>query len=87
MSDATQTELALLGGSPAFEQPLHVGRPNVGDRARFSERVEDILDRRWLTNDGPYLRDFEKEVARIAGTRHCVAVCNGTVALEIMAPA
>ena len=25
-------DFALLGAPPAFEQPLHVGRPNIGDR-------------------------------------------------------
>lgn len=76
-------ELALFGGRPAFAEPLHVGRPNVGDRRRLLERIEDLLDRRWLTNRGPYVEDFERRVAEAAGARHCVATCNGTVALEI----
>ncbi len=46
-------QLAIFGGRPRFAEPLHVGRPNIGDRARLSERIEDMLDRRWLTNDGP----------------------------------
>ena len=83
----TDGPLALFGGAPAFDDPQHVGRPNLGDRERFMERVGDILDRRWLTNNGPYVQAFERRVAEISGTRHCVAVCNGTVALEIMARA
>ncbi len=77
------SDLALLGGQPSFPAPVHVGRPNIGDRARLLERIEDILDRRWLSNNGTYVQAFEREVARLAGTRHCVAMCNGTVALEI----
>lgn len=76
-------DLALLGGAPAFSEPLYVGRPNVGDRERFMERIGDILDRRWLTNQGIYVQEFEREVAALAGVRHCVAMCNATVALEI----
>jgi dTDP-4-amino-4,6-dideoxygalactose transaminase len=76
-------KLALLGGSPAFAEPLHVGRPNIGDRARFLARVNDMLDRRWLTNDGPLVKEFERSVADLAGVRHCIAMCNATVALEI----
>jgi dTDP-4-amino-4,6-dideoxygalactose transaminase len=76
-------ELAILGGTPAFSEPLHVGRPNIGDRGRFLQRVTDLLDRRWLTNDGPLVKEFEHQVADIAGVRHCVAMCNATVALEI----
>jgi len=76
-------ELALFGGAPAFEEKLHVGRPNIGDRERLRERLEDILDRRWLTNDGPYVQEFEREIAQRLGVRQCVAMCNATVALEI----
>jgi dTDP-4-amino-4,6-dideoxygalactose transaminase len=75
--------LALLGAEPAFPEPLHVGRPNVGDRRAFLDRARDVLDRRWLTNDGPLVREFEQSVAEIVGVKHCVAMCNATVALEI----
>jgi len=62
---------------------LHVGRPNIGDRAKFLARVEGILDRRWLSNDGPLVREFESTAAGILGVKHVVAMCNATVALEI----
>ena len=42
-----------------------------------------MLDNRWLTNNGPFVREFEGQVARLAGVKHCIATCNGTVALEI----
>ena len=32
-------DLAIFGGSAAFAQPLHVGRPNIGDRKRLLERM------------------------------------------------
>jgi len=58
----TAAELAILGGPPAFAERLHVGRPNIGDRARLIERFNRILDSRWLTNDGPFVREFEQRV-------------------------
>lgn len=76
-------DLALFGGPPAFEQPLHVGRPNVGERAALLDRIDGILDRRWFTNNGPVVQEFEQRVADLVGTRHCIAICNATVALEI----
>ncbi len=76
-------DLAVFGGEPSFAAPLHVGRPNITDQARFSELVEGLLERRWLTNDGPLVRELEERVAAHVGVRHCVATCNGTVALEI----
>ncbi len=87
MTKSRLEELAILGGKPVFVEPLHVGRPNIGDRRRFMQRVDDILDRRWLTNDGPYVREFESRVAAHIGVRHCVSMCNGTVALEIVSRA
>jgi len=76
-------DLAILGGSPAFDVMLHVGRPNIGNRERFLERINDMLDRRWLTNRGPYVQEFEKKIGGLIGVKHCIAMCNGTVALEI----
>jgi dTDP-4-amino-4,6-dideoxygalactose transaminase len=77
------TDLAFFGGTPAFDEKLHVGRPNIGDRQRFLELVNDILDQRWLTNNGPYVRELERRIADLLGVKHCVAMCNATVALEI----
>jgi dTDP-4-amino-4,6-dideoxygalactose transaminase len=76
-------DLAINGAPPAFAEPLHVGRPNIGDRADFLELVNQILDRRWLTNNGPVVQELERRIAQFVGVRHCVAMCNGTVALEI----
>jgi len=75
--------LALFGGEPAFADALHVGRPNIGDRQNFEARISDILNRKWLTNGGPYVQEFEQRVAEFAGVEHCIAMCNATIALEI----
>lgn len=79
----TDPELALLGGTPRFAAPLHVGRPNIGDRERFMRRVEKILDNAWLTNNGPFVQDFERRIADLCETKHAIAMCNATIALEI----
>jgi dTDP-4-amino-4,6-dideoxygalactose transaminase len=78
-----ELDLAIFGRPPAFAEKVHVGRPNIGNRERLLGRINDMLDRNWLTNDGPYVHEFEKQVAEFVGVRHCVAMCNGTVALEI----
>jgi dTDP-4-amino-4,6-dideoxygalactose transaminase len=75
--------LAILGGTPVFSEKLHVGRPNVGDRARLLKRFNNIFDTQRLSNMGPYEREFEQRLADMIGTKHCVAMCNATVALEI----
>lgn len=77
------TRLAIFGGKPAFEEMLHVGRPNIGSRDRFLARLDDILGRRWLTNNGQYVQEFERRIADLVGVRHCITMCNATIALEI----
>jgi dTDP-4-amino-4,6-dideoxygalactose transaminase len=66
-----------------FLKPLHVGRPNLGDREVMLRRVNEIFDRRWFTNDGPLVREFETRIQKLVGVKHCVAMCNATIALEI----
>ncbi|HVP38149.1 MAG TPA: aminotransferase class I/II-fold pyridoxal phosphate-dependent enzyme [Candidatus Saccharimonadales bacterium] len=80
-------DLALLGGRPAFAEPLPVGAAVVGDRARLLERIRGVLDRRCFTDDGPLVREFEHQLARSMGVRNCVATCSGTVGLEVLARA
>jgi dTDP-4-amino-4,6-dideoxygalactose transaminase len=76
-------KLAVLGGPPAFADKVHVGRPNIGDRARLIERINKTLDTRWLSNGGPFVQEFERRIADTVGVKHCIAMCNATVALEI----
>jgi dTDP-4-amino-4,6-dideoxygalactose transaminase len=78
-------KLAILGGKPAFESPLHIGRPNIGNREALLRQINDILDRRWLSNDGPLLKEFEHRIAKYVGVKHCIAICNATIALGIAA--
>lgn len=77
------SELAALGGGPLFQEKLHVGRPHVGDRAWFMERVTEVLDSRWLSNHGRCVQELEAQLAQRLGVRHCILVCNATVGLEI----
>src|SRR5690242_7790384 len=79
----TKADLAIRGAPPAFDEPLHVGRPNIVNRDAFLLSVSEILDRHWLTNNGPVVQEFERRVAEYLGVKHCVAMCNGTIALEI----
>jgi dTDP-4-amino-4,6-dideoxygalactose transaminase len=84
---ASLDDLAIFSGWPAFDEPVHVGRPNIGDRERLEQRVADALDSRWLTNDGPMVRELEGRVAELAGVEHCVAVSSCTVGLQLVARA
>ena len=78
-----KADLAINGAPPAFSEPLHVGRPNIGNREVFLQHVNHILDNQWLTNNGPVVQEFEQRIADYLGVKHCIALCNGTIALEI----
>lgn len=83
MIDGNTKSQAAHVSRPEFPEPLHVGRPNIGNRERLLQRINKMLDRRWLSNDGPLVREFESAVAGYIGARHCIALCNATVGLEI----
>src|SRR5271157_5438149 len=83
MNKLKLTDLAVYGGVPAFQEKLHVGRPNIGDRKVLMSRINDLLDRRWLTNNGPYVHEFENKISQLTQTKHCIVMCNATIALEI----
>ena len=76
--------LAIFGGVPSFPEKLHVGRPNIGNRRALLARIDDLLERRWLSNNGPCVQELEQRLAEFAGVKHCVAMCNATIALEIV---
>ena len=78
------TDLALWGGGALFKETLHVGRPNIGVRESLLDRVNDMLDRRWLSNNGPFQVELEQKLAALLSVKHCILVNNATIALEIV---
>jgi dTDP-4-amino-4,6-dideoxygalactose transaminase len=42
-----------------------------------------MLERRWLTNNGPLVQELERRLAEKLAVKHCIVMCNGTIALEI----
>ncbi len=79
----TPNNLAISTGIPHFKEPLHVGRPNIGSEESLFRRIHEIVDRRWFTNLGPVVQEFEQKLKQTLGVRHCIPICNATVALEI----
>lgn len=77
------TEPAIQNDDLAIAEKLHVGRPNVGNRGKLFQRISDMLDRNWLTNNGPFVQEFEQRLQNYLGVKHCIAMCNATIALEI----
>jgi dTDP-4-amino-4,6-dideoxyglucose len=79
--------LALFGGGPLFTKPLVVGQPDMSAQSRMLDKIQQVLNSGTLTNDGPLVKQFEARICDMTDVAHCVAVCNGTMALQIMAKA
>lgn len=45
--------------------------------------LNECIDTGWISSEGPFVGMFEEQVAAMCGRRHGIAVCNGTVALEL----
>ncbi|MDB4559372.1 DegT/DnrJ/EryC1/StrS family aminotransferase [Planctomycetota bacterium] len=81
-NESDERGLRCLGSEPAFPEPLHIGRPNLGDREQLFRRLNEALDRRWLTNNGQLLLEFERELADLSGVKHAIAFANATQGIE-----
>lgn len=64
------------------ENPLELSRPLLPDVEEVIPYLTDIFQRKWVTNNGHYLRAFENELSRLCGTEVSV-VTNGTLALDV----
>jgi len=74
---------AILGGGPAFTEPVYFTRPPVPDPGRLGELTTQIFESRWFTNDGIVVRQLEDRLALRLGVPWCAALCNGTTALQV----
>ena len=58
-----------------------VTEPHLDNSDR--EHLLDAFDSGWISSQGPYLEQFEREFARFTGSSRALAVCNGTMALHL----
>lgn len=66
-----------------FENPIFVTRPYLPPLEEFAGKLQEIWDNRWLTNDGPVLQRFTKQLASFSRTDNVCLFNNGTLALQI----
>ena len=68
-------------GAPAGKGFIPLSIPHLaGNEWAY---VKECLDTNWVSSAGPFVDRFEREMARVAGTKHAVATVNGTAALHI----
>lgn len=67
-----------------MKKEYFVGRPSLVNRDKFMSRVSTILDSQIYTNNGPMVQELEKKVSERLGVKHCIAMANATLALELL---
>jgi dTDP-4-amino-4,6-dideoxygalactose transaminase len=66
-----------------FEKPIYVTRPYLPPLEMFCEALREIWESRWLTNDGPIVRRFARQLSHYLETDNVCLFNNGTLALQI----
>lgn len=66
-----------------FEKPIYVTRPYLPPLEEFYQGLQEIWDNQWLTNNGPILQRFTKELCNNFETENICLFNNGTLALQI----
>jgi dTDP-4-amino-4,6-dideoxygalactose transaminase len=74
---------AVVGGEPAFAEPLPFVRPSVPPLERVVARLAPSYERGMLTN-GPLVREFEEHAAARLEVPHVVAVSSCTAGLMLV---
>lgn len=77
------SRLAIEGGIPRFQNPLYVGTPNLPRRQVLMDRIEQVFERNWLSNFGPFHYEFSSEICRQTAVKNAIPVANATIGLEL----
>ena len=73
---------AMKTRSASKELPMiPVNEPVLGEREK--ELLNVCIDTGWISSGGPFVRQFEEEMACRVGRKYGVAVCNGSAALDV----
>lgn len=60
---------------------IPVNTPNLtGNEAKY---LAECIETGWISSEGPFVKRLEDGMAEICGRRHGIAVCNGSVALDV----
>jgi dTDP-4-amino-4,6-dideoxygalactose transaminase len=66
-----------------FEKPIYVTRPFLPSLDEFCQGLNEIWETRWLTNNGPIVKRFNRELCALFETDNICLFNNGTLALQI----
>jgi dTDP-4-amino-4,6-dideoxygalactose transaminase len=66
-----------------FNEPINVTKPFLPPLEEYSNGLKEVWENKWLTNNGPILKRFNKELSDYFETDNICLFNNGTLALQI----
>lgn len=66
-----------------FAKPIYVAKPFLPPLEEFADGLKEIWDNAWLTNNGPLLQRYAKELESYFNSRNICLFNNGTLALQL----
>ena len=79
--DVSEQETALT--PRPFEKPIYVTKPFLPPIEEFTAALQEIWQNHWLTNNGPILQRFSRQLSHYFETNNLCLFNNGTLALQI----
>ena len=76
-------DAASIAARYRFTDPVYVTRPYLPSLPEYHVLLEEIWQRRWLTNAGVMHEQLERRLAEYLGVEHLSLFCNGTIALVV----
>jgi perosamine synthetase len=52
----------------------------VGNEKKY---LQECIDSGWISSEGPFVKEFEEKFASVVHRKHGIAVCNGSIALDL----
>ncbi|MBX9253313.1 DegT/DnrJ/EryC1/StrS family aminotransferase [Desmonostoc muscorum CCALA 125] len=66
-----------------FEKPIYVTRPLLPNLEKFNQKLQEIWDSQWLTNNGKQHLELEKQLQEVLKVPYLSLFNNGTIALIV----
>ena len=66
-----------------FKEPIYVTRPFMPPFEEYVKGLKEIWDNQWLTNNGPIIQRFTRELYNYFETDNICLFTNGTLALQL----
>jgi dTDP-4-amino-4,6-dideoxygalactose transaminase len=65
------------------DNPINVTKPSLPPLDEFTDLLKDVWKKRILTNNGPLVQKFEKELCKKLNLKNFTSVTNGTLAIQL----